>query len=381
MGAKGRGRMRTNFTLEDVKGLVEKIYNGNLKQSRISGGSIPYENENSEKIAIYDEYGRSLGEKDIAEYLNLHFYTWRNRVVDSEAGKTFDLAPEGAIAAWVESLNGSLNDAYALVEITNTTAVASQDIDGAQITGRVTIIIQANKVANLDYYAGKIHNKYLGAPQDIVNSYGNTLKAFLNMGIILYDGEPVTMQLGECVTVSFNFTINYLSDAFSYADTEISFATFIDPDEEETAYTYEKLPITKASLVSLMTYSAVPFARRPDITGVINTAQSNTWTLAYLDFKQPLIEELDRVFWESGAIKTSADGGEIWDDNTITDLNIPFYAKVKVNYTTEPKGEMLYKYAFVITEMRKEIVNGDFTICSLTLRGRAKDQTLGEVTE
>ena len=161
--------MRTNFTLEDVKGLVETIYNGNLKQSRISGGSIPYANENSEKIALYDEYGRALGEKDLAEYLNLHFYTWRNRVVDSEAGKTepFD--------AWVESLNGSLNDAYALVEITNTTAVASQDIDGAQITGRVTIIIQANKVANLDYYAGKIHNKYLGAPQDIVNSYGDTL--------------------------------------------------------------------------------------------------------------------------------------------------------------------------------------------------------------
>lgn len=361
--------MRTNFTLEDVKGLVETIYNGNLKQSRISGGSIPYANENSEKISIYDEYGRALGEKDIAEYLNLHFYTWRNRVVDSEAGKTIDLTPEGALDAWVESLNGSLNDAYALVEITNTTAVASQDIDGAQITGRVTIIIQANKVANLDYYAGKIHNKYLGAPQDIVNSYGDTLKAYLNMGIILYEGEPVTMQLGECVTVAFNFTINYLADAFSYADTDISFCVGVDPDTETTEYEYETLPLTKASLVSMRTFDAAPFNRRPDQTGVINTAQSLTWTLAFLDFKQPLIERLDKIFWESGAMLQSVDNGA-WEENQLIQLNIPFYAKVKIHYSDGSTVD--YKYCFVITEMRKEIVNGDFTICTITLRGNAK---------
>lgn len=377
MGAQGGGRMRTNFTLEDVKGLVETIYNGNLKQSRISGGSIPYSNENSEKIALYDEYGRALGEKDLAEYINLHFYTWRNRVVDSEAGKTepFD--------AWVNSLNGSLNDAYALVEITNTTAVASQDIDGAQITGRVTIIIQANKVANLDYYAGKIHNKYLGAPQDIVNSYGDTLKAYLNMGIILYEGEPVTMQLGECVTVAFNFTINYLADAFSYADTDISFCAGVDPDEmEENPLNihYEKLPLTKASLVSAMTYSAVPYAEHPDLAGVINTAHSLTWTLAFLDFKQPLIEELDALFWGRGAVKYSANNGEDWENQLIDDLNEPLYAKIKVKYLNG--DEMIYKYSFVITEMRKEVVNGDFTICTITLRGRSKDPTpYGQVIE
>lgn len=366
--------MRTNLTLEDVKRLIEELYNGNMAKVRATGGQTPYVNENSENISLTDEYGNSLGEKDLAQYLNLHFYTWRNRVVDSEAGKT------EPFEAWVESLNGSMNDSYALVELTNTTAVASQDIDGATITGRVTIIIQANKVANLDYYASKIHNKYLGAPQDYQNSYGQNLKMFLNMGIILYDGEPETMQLGECVTVSFNFTINYLAEAFSYADTDFSFAMLVDPDEEETSLQYEKLPLTKASLVSLMAYSAVPFGRRPDLTGVINTAQSNTWTLMFLDFKQPLIEELDRVFWTTGAIKYS-NNGETWEDNLVADLNIPFYVKIKVNYSTEPAGEVFYKYAFVITEMRKEIVNGDFTVCTLTLRGRAKDQTAGYVSE
>ena len=366
--------MRTNFTLEDVKGLVETIYNGNLKQSRISGGSIPYENENSEKIDLYDEYGNALGEKDLAEYLNLHFYTWRNRVVDSEAGKTepFD--------AWVESINGSMNDAYALVEITNTTAVASQDIDGAQITGRVTIIIQANKVANLDYYAGKLHNKYLGAPQDIVNSYGDTLKAYLNMGIILYEGEPVTMQLGECVTVAFNFTINYLNASYSYNDLEFSFALGEDPDNtEDTDLPYEKLAITKGSLVSSFTYSAVPYARRADYVGVVNTAISNTWTLAFFDFKQPFTDNLNRFFYGLGASEYKDDTPTaIWENTVMADLNIPLYVKLKVSFKHNIYGEeddtsTIYKYAYTITEIRKEIANGDFTICTLTLRGRSKN--------
>lgn len=359
--------MRTNFTLEDTKRLVELIYNGNLAQSRASGGAIPYVNENSEKITLVDENGQFLGEKDLAEYLNIQFYTWRNRVVDSEGGKKIPFD------AWVECLDFSMNDAYALVEITDNKAVASQDIDGAQITGRVTIVIQANKVANLDYYAGKIHNKYLGAPQDIVNAYGNTLKAYLNMGIILYEQEPSTMQLGECVIVSFNFTINYLSDAFSYTDTEFLFCAGIDPDEELTTLTYEKLPLTKASLNAAMTFSAQPFGNRPDLAGVINTACSPSWTLAFLDFKQPLIEELDKIFWESGAIKYSTDDGTTWENAFKTDLNMPFYAKVKVNYLDG--GSMIYKYAFVIADMKKEIVNGDFTVCTITLRGRAKDMT------
>ena len=371
MGAQGGGRMRTNFTLEDVKGLVETIYNGNLKQSRISGGSIPYANENSEQIALYDEYGRALGEKDLAEYLNLHFYTWRNRVVDSEAGKT------EPFEAWVDSLNGSLNDAYALVEITNTTAVASQDIDGAQITGRVTIIIQANKVANLDYYAGKIHNKYLGAPQDIINSYGDTLKAYLNMGIILYEGEPVTMQLGECVTVAFNFTINYLSDASSYADTDMTFCVGIDPDEETTEFEYEKLPLTKVTIGSSMTPSAVPYAQSPAKIGVINTGNTLNWSLSFFDFNQKTIKEIDKIFWKRGAFKISTDGESSWNADFIDDLNIPLYAKVKVKYSEEE--EIVYKYSFVIASMRREIINGDFTVCTLALSGRSKSQIIQQV--
>lgn len=367
--------MRSNFTLEDIKRIVETLYNGNLAQYKATNGSVEYFNENSEKILLKDEYGKTIGEQDLAQYLNLHFYTWRNRVVDAGKG---ELLP---FDAWIDSLNASMNDAYVLIERTNDQAVSSQDIDGGQITGRATVLIQANKVANLDYYAGKIRNKYLGAPQDIVNSYGDTLKAYLNMGIILYDEEPMETQIGECVIVSFNFTINYLADAVSYSDEDISFSVGIDPDElaeNPLGLKYEKLSLTKATLAAIMTYSGVPYAARPDMTGVINTAQGNTWSLSYFDFKTKLNEELDRLFWEAGMLKYSVDGGANWEGKVLDDETNNDAIFVKVKKTYSDGGEVIYKYCFTPTEMRREIVNGDFTVCTIVLRGRAYDETRGQ---
>ena len=51
--------MRTIFTAEDVKNIVEKIFNGNLFEHKVSNGSIAYVNPNSEKIVIkVDEKSR-----------------------------------------------------------------------------------------------------------------------------------------------------------------------------------------------------------------------------------------------------------------------------------------------------------------------------------
>ena len=368
--------MRTNFTLEDAKRLIETIYNGNMAKFRATKGAIPYENENSETIMLYDEYGNKIGERDLAQYLNLHFYTWRNRVVDSEDGRKIP------VDAWVQSLEESINDAYALVELTNVTSVASQDIDSATVTGRVTIIIQANKAANLDYYASKIRNTYLGDPQDYTNSIGDDLKMYHNLGIVLYDEEPSTMQLGECVTVSFNFTINYLNTAYSYKDIDISFSLGVDPDElaeNPFGYKYNKLPITKASFVSQFTYEANPLVAHPDRAGVVNNALSTSWTIAFFDFKQPFMEELNHLFWEFGATKIKVGANGEWSNTTLADLNMPVFIKVKVPFSDM---EYTYKYQFVITEMRKEVVNGDFTVCALSLKSRSMDDTpFDEVTE
>lgn len=348
--------MRTNLTTDDVKLIVDSIYNGNLAQSIATNGEIPYINENSEIILLKDEFKRPLGEVDLAKYLNIHFYTWKNRLVDKMGGEKepFD--------AWVNSLNLSINEAYALVEVLDDKAVASQDIDSATIVGRVTLIIQTNKLANLDYYARKIHNKFLGFPQEIENAYGEKLAAYLNMGIIIYDEEPGTMQLGECSVVSFNFSINYMQEAYNYIDTEISFSF----DNE----TFHKVPITKASLQSIMTYGAVPYYERPANVGVINSLNASTWALTFFDFRNnEFIKEFNKRFFAASAIKI--DGRA----NIVRDINLPVYAKLQIQYDGD-ELPTTYLYAFVATEMSKTLTNGDFNINSLTLRGSSKQMII-----
>lgn len=371
--------MRTVFTLEEAKRVVEGLYNGNLAEYKAKKGAVEYINENSEKILLKDEYGQNLGEKDLAQYLNLHFYTWRNRVVESERGEHITINGQESIEAWVKSLNGSMNDAYALVEATNENSVPSQDIDSSEFTGRVTVIIQADKVANLDYYARKIRNKFLGTPQLIQNANGDMLVAKLNMGVILYDSEPTETQLGETVIVSFNFTIKYISNATCYEDYEFEFALYEDPDEAVNPdLPWSKLPLTEAKLTSIFTFSSVPYARRADNTGGINTAISNNWTLAFFDYKSPFVDTLNRYFYSLGASKYKIEEeGETWENVQIAQLNVPVFVKLKVPYSysydgTPEESKEIYKYEYIISEMRKQITNGDFTVTVLTLRGRSK---------
>ena len=78
--------------------------------------------------------------------------------------------------------------------------------------------------------------------------------------------QPMGGMAGE-----FNFTISYMAEAYSYADTEVEFSF-----DKENWY---KLPFTECKMQSIRTFSGVPFMKHPDKTGVINSAISNTWAI------------------------------------------------------------------------------------------------------
>ena len=151
--------MRTILTSEDIKNIVENVFNGNLRESE-RDSSISYSNPNSEDIVLVDEDGQEQEKVDIAKYLNVYFYNWKKRVVDTD-DKYYGENQYSEFNSWVESLNLSLNQAYALVEVVDEEAVVSQDIDSSTKVGRVTFIMQTNKIKNLEYYVEKVRNYYL----------------------------------------------------------------------------------------------------------------------------------------------------------------------------------------------------------------------------
>lgn len=354
--------MKTVFTLEDTKNIFENIFNGNLRLSRLSKGEIAYSNENSENILIVDESDNSQTEKDLAEYLNINFYTWKQRVVDNS---DYIEQPLSVFDSWVQSINFSLNESYALIEKVDEEVTVSQDIDNATYRGKITFLIQTNKVKNLEYYVTKLRTKFLGFPQSIQNSYGATIKAFILIGSLTYEEEPFATQLGECIIASLNFNISYLENALTYSDTEVLISLDGDDEYDENGQIigetkYLSLPLTKASFQNIFTAIPMPTSQRPDLTGYLATSLSTARTFSFFDYvNKELSYRFNEIFWRCAAYRVD---GKI---KSVGDINIPVFIKIV-------SGGHSYVYKDVIDNMQKMLTNNDFNISSITTKGWGK---------
>ena len=349
---------------EDVKHIIDQVFNGNLMQHKISNGTIPYENPNSEKIILIDEDDGTRTEKDLAEYLNIKFYSWKERLVSKGEDGLDDEPQLSVFENWVQSLNFSMNEAYALVEKIDEEVTASQDIDSATIIGKITFLIQADKIKNLDYYVAKIRNAFLGVPQDIQNSYGDIIKAYIMMGALSYDQEPFMTQLGETVIVTSNFRISYLANALTWTDTEIEISLNGDDTYDENGKVvgetkFLKMPITKASFQNIFTSNPLPTAERPDLTGFVASALATAKTFTFFDFNKDLTMQFNDLFWSCSAYRVN---GVV---SAVKDVNIPVFIRVTSNGKS-------YVYKDMIDNMQKSLTNSDFNISSITTKGWGK---------
>lgn len=362
--------MRTILTSEDIKNIVERIFNGNLKEKYINS-SFEYVNPNSEKIYFVNEDDGESEQKDLAEYLNIKFYSWKERVVSKSDYSIEDEPDMSLYDTWVNSLDFSLNEAYALVELTDEEVTASQDIDNATKLGTITFLMQTNKIKNLDYYINKIRNNYMGIPQEIQNSFGDIIKAYILLGTLMYDEAPQTTQVGEIIKVSCNFRISYLTNALSYTDTkfEISFSgddlynengEIVNAGGEPTTTKYFEMPLTKITWQDIFDDNPLPYAERPDLTGFQATTISTIKTFSFFDFNKTLTLYINDLFWTLGAIKIDGQTAPVLD------VNIPVFIRVTSN------GHF-YVYKDMISQLEKVLANSDFNISSITLKGWGKN--------
>lgn len=355
--------MRTIFSVEDTKNVVDKIFNGNLWLSTLKNGKENYINENSENIVIIDEDDGSQSKKDLAEYLNVKFYTWKNRLYDNNENYLSD-SQYSNFDNRVSSLNFSLNEAYALVDIIEEEVTESQDIDNAVKNGRITFLIQSDKAKNLDYYIAKIRNKFLGLPQEIQNSYGNVIKAYILFGILIYEEEPIQTQLGECLKIVCNFKISYLANALTYNDTKVLLSLNGDDEYDLDGNVigltkYLEVPLTKQTWQLIFSDTPLPTSTRPDLTGFIATSVSQVKTLTFFDFNMAFTLQLNDIFWKTSAYRID---GVL---SVVKDINIPIYIKVVSNNHS-------YVFKDMISKMEKVLTNSDFNISSITLKGYGK---------
>lgn len=336
MAEKDGSTMRTIFTNDDVKRIITNIFNSR-----------------HEKISITDENGNQT-EKDIIEYLNVNFYSWKNRLV--EKNSFYDNETLSTFEAWAASLNFSLNECHALVELTDSVVTPSQDIDSATLRGRITFLVQTEKAPILDYYILCLRNEFLGAPQDIQNSYGDIVKAYINLGILLYDSEPAMIQTGECIQVSVNFSIAYLTDSLNYNDTPMYLSI-------DGGTNYYQLPYSKSTWILIMTGEATPYQNLPNRTGTVNSSCSMTSTFTFYDFNKDLTKALNKKFWELGADYMIINSE--YTPILAQPVNIPVRVRVVYDGTE-------YIYNYVLIKMEKDFSNSDFTVSTIILNPYGK---------
>ena len=347
--------MRTILDIEDIKNIIDDKFNGNLWVYKASKGAVAYENPNSEKIYETDELNGTSEMVDLAESLNVRFYAWGERLDEKERDSSQALSFE----AWVQGLNFSMNEAYALIEKVDEEATPSQDIDNATVIGKVTFLVQRNKISNLDYYVSKIRNMFLGVPDTIQNRFGDKIKAYFTFGSLNYDQEPMETPLGEMIIVTSNFRISYLTDAITWDDTKVE----ISLDNE---LTYLEMPITKDTRQVIFNSNPLPRQARPDIVGSVATSLSTATTYTYYDINKDLTNELNDLFYSLGAIRINGVA------TTVRDVNIPVFVRL----TTKINGEdKTYVYRDVIESMQKVRTNSDFNISSITTRAWGKTIT------
>lgn len=363
--------MRTILTTNDLRNIFDGMFNGNLWASKASHGATAYKNPNSPQIVLIDGDSGEQTQSDLAEYLNIRFYAWRDRLVSVDDEPLSDnTAPYSVLDKWVQSLNFSMNQSYALVERMDSTVTASHDIDSATIVGKISFLVQTDKVANLDYYVSKLRAQYLGVPQDIQNSFGDIIKAFVVLGDLEYTQEPFMTPLGETIIVTSNFSITYLADALSYSDTEIALSLdgddlydengdVVDANGAPTASKYMTMPITKATWQNIFGSYSQTMQNRPDLSGFVANSLATACTISFYDFNKTLSARLNDLFWESGCVRL--DGKE----RAVQSVNKPVYVRVKCNGHT-------YVFKDMISQMEKVIQNGDFNVSSITLRSYAK---------
>lgn len=183
---------KTVLTTNDLKNIIENIY------------AVPV------PLTLSD--GEGERETNSVDELDIGFYAWRE-FVDNED-------------SWSGTFANTLPRTIALVELTNCTVLPSPDIDSASITGRIEFLIDPAKAAILDYTTMSRRNELMGVPQHIQSNNGELLKAYINLGICLYEEEPQETPFGERLKVVVNFTIGYMTEAKGYNDYDVKFGFY-----------------------------------------------------------------------------------------------------------------------------------------------------------
>lgn len=334
--------MKKQYTNYELMQIVKGIFNDSNNDF-----SIKLKNDNADIIEV----------DSIIDYLNVEFYTFKKDLKDFISGANDDI---NVLNHWISSLNNSMNATFGLVEVTNNAPLTSEDIDGGVVDGRVSIIVQADKISNLDYYITTLRNKYVGVFEDLISD-NKEYNAHIVISGLNYDTEPFRSVLGQVLLVSFDISIAYMQKAQTYQNEKCLFSF----DDEN----YYELPFSKANESLMFVGEQIIQQNKPDCSGSMNSSATNTWIITFWLFENNLfikaLQDKLYLYTCDKYITLDNNNEEVENARPICPVNIPIYIK-------RVRDDVTYIQKMVLSQFQKQYINNDFTIGILTLNRYAK---------
>ena len=330
--------MKRQYTDYELKELIKTLFN-----------------DNDFSITTTDSQNNITQVDSIVNYLNIEFYTQKKDLRDANYFNPFDI---DSINQYARSLGISLKKAFGLVEITNNTPMTALDLDGGNLVGKVSVVIQTDRVANLDFYITYLRNKYVGAFEDIVSQDKTYTSHIVISG--LDKTEVYECALGQCITATFEISIAYLEKAETYQDD--TFTISLDNTN------FYSIPVSRKTKSLIFTGKTQTRQDNPTQSGLVNASASVALDLTYwLIESNQFFTELDFLMEKVSSEHYTINSGVTPIRND--EINIPVYAKttriiVDTTYT--------FYHKYTITSYVKQYVNNDMTIVNLKLGTYAK---------
>lgn len=333
---------KTQITAYDMKGLFESLWS-----------------DNGYTIIIQEEDGTKK-EMDILNYLRADFYTYvkdlreNNDTFEDENGIEFNFPN---FDNWVQSY-GMTQATYGQVELTGLEVVASEDIDMGSATAKISFIVNIDKADLLEKYLAYLRVNIAGKVYTLINTDGERINYYANIGDVSYDEQPFDTPLGKCVVITTYLNISFIQATLSSNDSIVEIS-LNGTDYERLLYTTDTENITftgKANLVS----------NKPYASGTINGSVSYVRVISYWVFTHNSLQ-LALHHKLKSVVNDTVD----YDDT----VNIPVWVREKVPYWKTDTNELKYDTMttkMVIVDYKVNRKNCDFVNINLSLNRYGK---------
>lgn len=221
--------------------------------------------------------------KTIQEILNVDYYTFRHRPMDTEQVIAELLKQSGDA-----NILYALNRAFCLLSLNSTERVFSKDNDIVTVSASLEYWLPTQKVKLLENLVEdmSIETNGIRIPVEIGGENRQVLLAFGGLGISeIQEGT----EFGEMSICELQVDLVFYSDVVSRSDYTVEFAVY---DATTETQSWVKLPFSSLSISCSMTQKAIPLAQNARNVGNINLSRVKSIVLAFDGYVNDFIDKI-----------------------------------------------------------------------------------------